>query len=147
MKRPATVVLAMMVAVLYGGVMSAVAATVAYQFLSGTGGVGANARGRLAARGVVTVVGLLSAGALALFVGARRVSRGESSALIVRPLVVLLAFGTIGEIADSLGSASPRSDAIGALILILAAVPVALLNSRSAREWRGGHRSHAPVPD
>lgn len=79
------------------------------------------------ATGVWALVAALLAAAAFLIRGAVRALRQERFSGIVIPLGLLVLFGSVGEIMDLLGTASGASDLIGAGIIILAALPVALL--------------------
>jgi hypothetical protein len=81
---------------------------------------------------------VLVVGALWLMRSAVRALRRESYLGIVIPLGILLVVGTVGETIDLLGTASGASDVVGAGILFLAAVPVALLwrPLREVQKWR-----------
>lgn len=84
------------------------------------------------------LVVFLGAGAYWLVRSARRALREQAYLGIVAPLGLLLLFGSIGEIVDLFGRASGISDLVGAGILVLAAVPVALL-------WRPMRESYKKV--
>ena len=94
---------------------------------------------RQAAKGMVVVGVLGVAGAALLVGGALRTWRGSFTWTLV-PLVAVLVCGSIGEIVDVVGTATTRSDLIGAAILVAAAVPVALLATGSARRFSAARR-------
>lgn len=122
----------------YALVLLGVAAVTAYEFGTGTGGIGHQHLTGAAAKGVAFVVAALTGGAVCLVTGAVQAWRGRRPGLLVVPLVLLLLFGTIGEISDGVGGAPASSELIGAGILVLAAVPVALLAVPASRAWRRG---------
>lgn len=81
-----------------------------------------------ARRGPLFVSVLLLFGAVALAIGAVSVWRGRRGVLILVPLGVLFAVGSIGEVLDiANGSSSVAGNLIGGGILVLAVIPVILL--------------------
>lgn len=123
---------AALLAVGFACALGAVAVGLAADAVTHHGTVGAAARdisgGRSSpAAGVWGLVVLLAVASTYLARSAVRALRHGAYLGIVVPLGILLVVGTIGEIADLLGTASATSDLIGAVILLLAAVPVALL--------------------
>lgn len=73
----------------------------------------------------LSVVLLLAAALLAT--GVLRLRRHGDPRLIAWPLGIFASVGVIGEIADLAGSASGTSNAIGAGLVVLAAIPVGLI--------------------
>jgi asparagine N-glycosylation enzyme membrane subunit Stt3 len=109
-----------------------VAVVISVDAVTNHGTIGSSARNTVGGRaspaaGVWTVAVLLTLGGVWLIRSAVRAFRRESHLAIVIPLGVLLVVGTVGEVADLLGTASGISDLVGAVILLLAAVPVVLL--------------------
>ena len=88
---------------------------------------------RNAAKGMAFVGILGLAGAALLICGAARTWRGSFAWTLV-PLLVVLVFGSIGEVVDLVGTATTQSNLIGAAILVAAAVPIGLLSTGSARK-------------
>ena len=84
--------------------------------------------------GLIVLPGFILLGAAALLVGARRATKGLGCGLLVAPFALIFVFGTVGEIVDIVGTATPGSDAIGALILLGAGLPLWLARSAFA-EW------------
>lgn len=135
MRRPVAVAAAGALACCYGLVLLGVAAVLAGEFMTGRGAIGHEHLTGPAAKGVVFMVVVLTAGAVCLAIGAVQVWRGRPPGLLIAPLALLLVFGTVGEIADGLGSATASSELIGAGILLLAATPLALLLVPGSRAW------------
>ena len=88
-----------------------------------------------AAKGMVFVGVLGLAGAVLLIGGAVRTWRG-SFAWTVVPLLLVLVFGSIGEVVDLMGTTSDaQGNLIGAAILAAAVVPIGLLSTAPARKF------------
>jgi hypothetical protein len=126
------VVVALALAVGFGCAFVIVAVVLGVDAVVNHGTVGVVARttkgGRASpASGLWGVVVCLAVGGAWLVRAAIRALRQESYLGIVVPLGILLVLGTVGEISDLLGTASRTSDLVGAAILLMAAVPVALL--------------------
>ena len=126
------IVAAAALAFVFGGAFLVVAVVVAVNGITDHGNIGTAARntagGRFSpARGVWSLVILLTVGGLWLIWSAVSAIWRRSYFGIVIPLGVLLVFGTIGEVIDLFGTASSTSDLVGAGILVLAAIPVVLL--------------------
>ncbi len=136
MRRPAPVVAAGALACCYALVLLVVGAVLAGELATGRGAIGHEHLTGPAVKGVVFVVLALTVGAACLAAGAVQAWRGRRPRLLVAPLCVLLAVGSIGEIADGVGGATAGDELIGAGILVLAAVPIALLLAPAARAWR-----------
>jgi hypothetical protein len=93
-----------------------------------------------AAKGMVFVGVLGLAGAALLIGGAMRTWRGSFAWTLV-PLLVVLVFGSIGEVVDFVGTASDTQGTLtGAAILAAAAVPVGLLSTGPARKFAASRR-------
>lgn len=136
MSRPVAVVAASALACCYGLVLLGVAVVMIGELVTGRGAIGHEHLPGPAVKGVVFVALALTAGALCLATGAVRAWRGRKPGLIIVPLALLLVFGTIGEIADGVGGAAASGELIGAGILVLAAVPIALLLAPASRAWQ-----------
>jgi len=126
------VVVAAALAVAFACAFNAVAVVISVDAVTHHGNIGSAAGntsgGRASpAAGVWTVAVLLALAGLWLFRSAIRAFRRQSYLGVVFPLGVLLVVGAVGEIVDLLGTASGISDLVGAVILLLAAVPIALL--------------------
>ncbi len=126
------VITAAVIAIAFAGALLVVAGVVIVDAITNHGNIGVAARdtrgGRSSpASGVFGVTIFLVLGAWWLVYGARRALRRDSYVGIVAPLGIVLVIGTIGETIDLLGTASGPSDLIGAGILVMAAIPVALL--------------------
>ena len=134
MRRPSAVVVAAVLSAAYslGLLWFGLAALVV---LLRTGGWG----DRRAAEGMVFVGVAGLTGAVLLIGGAVRTWRGSYVWTLV-PLVAVLVIGGIGEVADLVGTAGAKSNLIGAVILLAAAVPVGLLITRSARNFAATRR-------
>lgn len=131
--RPRTVVVAAVLSAGYSvGLIwfGAAALTV----LVRTGGWG----DRDAARSMASVGLLGLAGAALLIIGAVQTWRGTFGWTLV-PLMVVLVIGSIGEVADIVGTATTRSNLVGAAILVAAAAPLGLLSTSSARRFAAAH--------
>ena len=135
MHRPLAITAAIALAVLYGAVLVAVAALVLFEFVTGTGAIGNHGLDAQAAKGVLALGALLPIGALMLWRGSALLISSRDPRLLALPLMLLLIFGCIGETVDLFGSATARSDLIGAGILVLAALPLALLALPGSRAW------------
>lgn len=133
--RPLTVTLAAALAVCYSAVLASVAIGIMYEVVTGTGHIGSLRLNGNGLQGAVETIALLGFGAVCLARGAYRSWVGRGSALIVLPLCALIAIGVVGETIDLLGTASGASNAIGAGILVLAALPVILMSRPSSRVW------------
>jgi hypothetical protein len=133
-RRPAAVVVAAVLSAVYSvGLLwfGGAALTVLFR----TGGWG----DPTAAKGMVFVGVLGLAGAVLLVGGAVRTWRGSFAWTLV-PLLIVLVFGSIGEVVDLVGTATTQSNLIGAGILAAAAVPIGLLITGRAREFAASHR-------
>ncbi len=135
MSRPVTVTAALALAFVYGAVLAAVAAGVLFELVTGTGAIGHRDLDAQTVKGVLTLGVLLPIGTAMLWRGAANLARDRDPRLLVLPLALLLAFGSLGEVIDLLGSASATSDLIGAGILVLAALPLAMLALPRSRAW------------
>jgi hypothetical protein len=120
-------VCAAVLAIGYAVTLTAVAASLLVEFMTGTGAVGREHLTGAAVRGVLFLSFALLAGAAVLIMGALRLTRRGGARLLVAPLVVLAAVGCVGESVDLVGSASGTSDLVGALIILLALLPVLLV--------------------
>ena len=88
-----------------------------------------------AAKGMVFVGVLGLAGAVLLIGGAVRTWRGSFAWTLV-PLLLVLVFGSIGEVVDLMGTTSDaQGNLIGAAILAAAVVPIGLLSTGPARKF------------
>lgn len=135
MHRPLAVTAAVALAVLYGVVLVAVAALVLFEFVTSTGSIGTRSLDAQAAKGVLTLGAVLPLGAVILWRGSARLIGARDPRLLSLPLMLLLVLGCVGETVDLFGSATATSDLIGAGILVLAALPLALLRLPGARAW------------
>lgn len=135
MQRPLAVTAALILAVGYAGVLLAVAAAVLFEFVTGTGSIGHQDLGPAAVKGVLSFCVVLPLGALLLWRGALLLARQRDPRLIAVPLLVVFGIGSLGEAIDVLGTATARSNLIGALILVLTAVPLSLLGLPDSRAW------------
>jgi hypothetical protein len=132
--RPSTVVVAAVLSAVYSlGLLWFGGAALLVLFRTGGWGDPTAARGMV----FVGVAGL--AGAALLIGGAVRTWRGAFACTLV-PLVAVLVVGCIGEVIDVLGTATARSNLIGAAVLVAAAVPIGLLSTRSARTFATARR-------
>jgi uncharacterized membrane protein len=129
--------LAATLGVLYGLVLVVVAVVLLVQYASGSGSIGAEHLTGQAANGVAGFSVLLVLAAILLTSGAVRLVRAYSGKLLAAPLVVVCVVGVIGEIVDLVGTATAGSDLIGLLVLVLAALPVVLVGTPSARRYAG----------
>jgi hypothetical protein len=137
-RRPATVVAAAVLSATYSlGLLWFGGAALVVLFRTAGGGDRAAARGMA----FVGVAGLV--GAALLIGGAVRTLRGSFAWTLV-PLLVVLVIGSIGEVADLVGTATTQSDLIGAGILVAAVIPAALLSTPSARNFAAGRRRRRP---
>lgn len=134
-RRPPAVAVAAGLAALYGAVLVAVAALVLFEFVTGTGAVGSLGLDPQGVKGVLTLGVLLPLGALLLWRGAALLVRNRDPRLLALPLLLVLVFGSIGEVVDLVGTATATSDLIGAGILALAACPLVLLSLPGSRRW------------
>lgn len=105
------------------------ALVVKIELTSGSPAQQAMSQSPLAGIGLILFPGFILLGVAANLVGARRAVQGLGCGLLVVPFALILAFGTMGEIFDLLGTASASSDAIGALILAGAGLPLWLTRS------------------
>ena len=137
MRRPFAINVVAVLAVLYGIVLAGEGAMILFELVTGTGAIGHDRTNAAAVKGMVTVGLLLPAGAVALWTGSARLTRAHDPRLLALPLLAVLLFGSIGETVDLFGTASARSDLIGAGILVLAALPLALLSLPRSRAWLG----------
>lgn len=144
MRRPLGITTAVTLAIGYALVLVAVAADVFYEFATGTGSLGHEDLKAAAAKGVVTLCVVLPLGAVLLCRGALQLARYRDPRLMAAPLVIVFIFGCIGETIDIFGTATVRSDLIGALILCLTALPLWLLRRRDSRVWMS-ERSRLPL--
>lgn len=135
MHRPLAITAAAGLAVLYGAVLVAVAALVLFESLTGTGTIGNRGLDAQAVKGVLALGVLVPLGALMLWRGSALLIRARDPRLLALPLMLVLIFGCIGETVDLFGTATARSDLIGAGILVLAALPLALLTLPRSRVW------------
>lgn len=135
MSRPPTITAAVALGVSYGAVLIAVAAGALFEFVTGTGAIGDRHLDAQAGKGVVTLGIVLPLGAAMLWRGAANLARDRDPRLLVLPLAGLLIVGCVGETIDVLGTATPTSDLIGAGILILVALPLAMLALPESRTW------------
>lgn len=134
------VVLATALVLAFACAFLVVAVAVSVAAATNHGTIGSAARNTTGGRaspasGVWGLALLLTAGAIWLVRSAIRALRHESYLGVVVPLVIFLVVGAIGEIIDLFGTASGASDLVGAGILVLAAIPVALM-WRPLREVR-----------
>ena len=105
------------------------------EFVTGTGQIGEQGLGGLAASGLVEFSVFLIALAVYLVIAGRRLlMRGKSKMLTV-PLVLLAVYGVIGESISLAGSGVNRSNDIGMIVLLVLALPVVLLVLPSSRRW------------
>ena len=135
MSRPLAVVAAGALACSYAVVLLAEAAVLIGELLTGRGAIGHEHLAGMAVKGVIVLAAALAGGAVCLATGAVQAWRGRPPGLLVVPLLLLVVFGTIGEISDGLGGATASSELIGAGILVLAVVPIALLLAPRSRAW------------
>lgn len=122
-------------AVVYGAGLVVYAVYIGWAMLVARIGPAARSGDPTVVRGSITVVTWLLVGALVLVAGGLSVRHGGIRAGLVGPLGALVLVGTIGESVDLAGTASGRDDAIGATIVLAAAVPVGLLLLPVARRW------------
>ena len=135
MRPPMTIVLAALLGVLYGLVLGAVGVRLLVEYHTGTGQIGAE---HLVGRGAagLTVGAVLFFGAgVSLAIGGVRLLVRRVRALLLAPLVVILAIGVVGEIVGIATGESAASNLTGLGILTLAALPIVLLSSPSGRRW------------
>jgi len=137
-RAPAVVLVAASAAVLYALVTAGLAVWLAVAYFNGVGTLGELDGDRLAQKGVLRLVLALLVVSGFLVAGATRVVRRRDARFVVVPLLVVVAVGTVGEIADALGDASGRSLLPGLGILVATATPVVLLRTRRARTWLAG---------
>lgn len=109
-----------------------VAVAVSVAAVTNHGTIGSAARNTTGGRaspasGVWGFAVLLTIGAIWLVGSAIRALRHQSYLGVVIPLGIFLVIGTIGEVIDLFGTASGASDLVGAGILVVAAIPVALM--------------------
>jgi len=90
---------------------------------------------RIQTRGFIFLVGIIIIGACILLKGVHQLLTQRRPKILFVCLGVPLAFGCIGETVDLFGTASHASDAIGAGILLLFAIPIVLLLLPSSRQW------------
>lgn len=114
----------------YALAFAAVALYVLLSFVTG-GKVWRHADTAQAAAGVFFLVVVLAVGAVVLTLGALLLLSTGQRGLLLAPLVCFLVFGSIGETADLLGTASTASNLFGLLLLALAALPCLLLIKRA----------------
>lgn len=137
MRQPPALVAAAVLGVAYAIVFIGEAVFLLYEFLGHHGSLGAKQLSGRAAGGVIEVSALLVFAGVLLGRGAVRLLRRGQPALLLAPLVVFILVGIVGETIDLVGSASAVSDAIGAGILLLAALPVLLVvsSARAGDRW------------
>lgn len=143
------IVAAAVLGLLFACAFIAVAVVISVDAVTNHGPIGTAARNTVGGRGspatgVWTVAVVLTLGGLWLIRSAVRALRRQSYLGIVLPLGFLLVVGTAGEIVDLLGTASGISDLVGALILVLATVPIVLLwpyRRQPSAEAKPGERS------
>jgi len=135
MRRPLAVTAISVLAVGYAVVLVAMAAAVFYEFVTGTGSIGHKDLNPAAVKGIVLFCVVLPLGALLLCRGALRLARDRDPRIMAVPLVIVFGFGCIGEVIDIVGTATTRSNLIGALILFLTALPLCLLAMPGPRAW------------
>jgi hypothetical protein len=133
--RPRRVVVAAALTVMYAAAVVGMAITLLWQMLTGTGGLGEQHLHPMAEFAFTTFALLLIAFAAILIAGARRAYAGRGRGVLVVPLLVFIAIGSIGEVHDIMGTSSTRSNIIGAAILVLAAIPVMIVYTRSSTTW------------
>ncbi len=105
------------------------------EFATGTGSIGEQGLGGLAASGLVEFSTFLIALAVYLAIAARRLLvRGKSKMLVV-PLCLLAAYGVIGESVSVTDNGANRSNDIGMLVLLVLLLPVVLLVLPVSRRW------------
>lgn len=135
MERPLAVTAALTLAIGYAVVLVALAAAVLYEFVTGTGSIGHRNLNPAAVEGVLSFCLVLPIGALLLCRGALLLARRRDPRLMAVPLVIVFGIGCMGETIDIVGTATTRSNLIGALILVLTALPLALLALPDSRAW------------
>lgn len=135
MPAPWSVRLAATLGILYGLVLVVVAVVLFGQYASGSGSIGGEHLTGQAANGVAGFSVLLVLAAILLTTGAVRLTRAHSGRLLAAPLVVVCVVGVVGEIVDLAGTATAASDLVGLLVLLLAALPVVLVGTPSARRY------------
>lgn len=135
MRRPEEIVLACVLAAAYALVFLGVAAVLLWELVTGTGTIGQEQLVGRAAGGVASTALMLLLGGWLLASGAARLVRRRGRGLLVTPLLIFLAVGSIGEVVDLSGDATTLSDLIGGGILVLAAAPVLLTSTPRARRW------------
>lgn len=142
--RPRRVLVAAALTSMYALAAGGMAIALLWQMIAGTGGLGDQHLGPVAVFGVAIFALGLNAFVAVLITGARRAAAGRSRGLLVVPLLVFIAAGSVGEMHDMIGSESTRSNVIGATILVLAAVPVAIVYTPASRTWFSRVRSQDP---
>ena len=135
MERPLAVTAALTLAIGYAVVLVALAAAVLYEFVTGTGSMGHRNLNPATVEGVLSFCLVLPIGALLLFRGALLLARRRDPRLMAVPLVIVFGIGCMGETIDIVGTATTRSNLIGAVILVLTALPLALLALPDSRAW------------
>jgi hypothetical protein len=135
MERPLAVTAALTLAIGYAVVLVALAAAVLYEFVTGTRSMGHRNLNPAAVEGVLSFCLVLPIGALLLFRGALLLARRRDPRLMAVPLVIVFGIGCMGETIDIVGTATTRSNLIGAVILVLTALPLALLALPDSRAW------------
>jgi hypothetical protein len=133
MSRPTSVNIAASLGILYAIVLLVGAIAMLYEYAERRGNLGHQTGP--AAKGVVGFSIFLFIVSVALVMAVRRLISQRRRTMFIVILCTGLAFGTMGETIDSVGSATFGSDAIGLAILFLMALPVALLVIPSARTW------------
>ncbi|HEX3779969.1 MAG TPA: hypothetical protein VHX38_09885 [Pseudonocardiaceae bacterium] len=138
------IVVAAVLGALYSVVLGWVGVQLLYEYVSGTGQIGAEHLTMSGGKGLTLCALLFLAGGVASLVGGIRLITRRQRRLVLVPLVLVLVIGAIGEIVDVATGASASANLIGAGVLVLAALPVALLATRGSRRWLGSGENGPP---
>jgi hypothetical protein len=134
-KRPLALSVAVGLVFCYAVVLAGVAIALCVSLVTGVGMVGAQNSSLVGTKGVSFLCVMLLAAAAVLVVGAVLLLRRRRGLLMLFPLFALLAFGSIGEVADVVSGSTVLSNLIGGGVLVLAAAPVILRFLPASRRW------------
>jgi hypothetical protein len=122
-------------AVLFAIVLTWIAVLLIEEFATGTGQIGHQGLGGLAASGLTEFsIVLLFLSMYLVIAGRRLLVRGKSGMLMV-PLVLLVAYGLLGESIAVASGGADSSNAIGMVVLLLLALPLVIRLLPSSRRW------------